>query len=236
MADFVAWNFPTAKQGSNDSGLGSRSDALGEVKTMQPGKTTYQKGNCQENRHVDQRATKVRRDYKERAGGLDRTHAPEVVGDGTNGQVGPFEAALGRFYTGNVLPFVVGAFGEVNEDASKLITKLARLTAKTDFGKSMSPLVSHSRKGGAFPIMQSQFRRALGCMIARGQAQHLLKRRHYARPSAREAYHTAEDNHSKHRSRPKASMSGYARWWQNFIPEGYGLYQQWRNGKNFGSI
>ena len=100
----------------------------------------------------------------------------------------------------------------------------------------MSPLVSHSRKGGAFPIMQSQFRRALGCMIARGQAQHLLKRRHYARPSAREAYHTAEDNHSKHRSRPKASMSGYARWWQNFIPEGYGLYQQWRNGKNFGSI
>ena len=54
--------------------------------------------------------------------------------------------------------------------------------------------------------MQSQFRRALGCMIARGQAQHLLKRRHYARPSAREAYQTAEDNHSKHRSKPKASI------------------------------
>ena len=203
---------------------------------MQPGKTTYQKGNCQENRPVDQRATQVTRNYKRRSKGLDLKYAPEVVGDGTNGQVGPFEAALGTFYTGNVLPIVVGAFGEVNEDASKLITHLARLTAKTDFGKSMSPLVSHSRKGGAFPIMQSQFRRALGCMIARGQAQHLLKRRHYARPSAREAYHTAEDNHSKHRSRPKASMSGYARWWQNFIPEGYGLYQQWRNGKNFGSI
>ena len=63
---------------------------------------------------------------------------------------------LGIFHTGNAFPIVVGAFGEVNEDASKLITKLARLTAKTDFGKSMSPLVSHSRKGGAFPIMQSQ--------------------------------------------------------------------------------
>ena len=157
--------------------------------------------------------------------------------------MGPFEAALGEFYTGNVYPIsiIIGAFGEVNEDANKLIKKLARLTAKTDFGKSMSPLVSHSRrKGGAFPIMQSQFRRALGCMIARGQAQHLLKRRHYARPSAREAYQTAEDNHSKHskhRSKPKASMSGYARWWQNFIPEGYGLYQLvWRNGKNFGSL
>ena len=233
----MAWNLPTATQASNDSGLGSRSDALGEVKTMQPSKGYYQKRNCQENRPVNQRATKVTRDYKKRAAGLDLTHAPEVVGDGTNGQVGPFEAALGTFYTGNVLPIVVGAFGEVNEDASKLITQLACLTAKTDFGKLMSPLVSHSRrKGGAFPIMQSQFRRALGCMIARGQAQHLLKQRHYARPSAREAYQTAEDNHSKHRSRPKASMSGYARWWQNFIPEGYGLYQQWRNGKNFGSI
>ena len=58
----------------------------------------------------------------------------------------------------------------------------------------------HSRKGGAFPIMQSQFRRALGCMIARGQAQHLLKRRHYARPSpsarGKQAYQTAEDKQS----------------------------------------
>ena len=89
-------------------------------------------------------------------------HAPEVVGDGTDGQVGPFEAALGTFYTGNALPFVVGAFGKVNEDASKLITKLARLTAKTDFGKSMLPLHSqHNRKRGAFPIIQFQFKPTL---------------------------------------------------------------------------
>ena len=237
VADFVARDCPTFKQASNDSGLGGRSDILGEVKTMQPSKGSYKKGNCQANPPVTQRASTVRRDYRRRTLGLDRAHASEVVGDGTNGQVGPFEEALGQFHTGNVFPIVAGAFGEVNEDASKLVTNLARLTAQTDFGKSMSPLVSHSRKGGAFPIMLSQFRRALlGCLIARGQAQHLLKRRHYARPSAREAYQTADDNHSKHRSRPKASMSGYARWWQNFIPEGYGLYQQWRNGKNFGSI
>ncbi|EJK71529.1 hypothetical protein THAOC_07019, partial [Thalassiosira oceanica] len=68
----------------------------------------------------------------------------KLSGDGTNGQVGPFETALGEFYTGNVLPVAVGAFSEVNEDASKLITRLARLTAKTDFGKSMSPLVSNT--------------------------------------------------------------------------------------------
>ncbi|EJK58006.1 hypothetical protein THAOC_21901, partial [Thalassiosira oceanica] len=158
-----------------------------------PGKKdSYRKGNCQANPPANQRASNVRRNYRKRTIDLDRAHAPEVVGDGTNGQVGPFEEALKQFHTGNVFPIAAGAFGEVNEDASKLIANLARLTAKTDFGKSMSPLVSHSRKGGAFPIMQSQFRRALGCLIARGQAQHLLKRRHYARPSAREAYQTAE--------------------------------------------
>ena len=54
--------------------------------------------------------------------------------------------------------------------------------AKTDFGNHCRHYDSqHSRKMGAFPIMQPQFRRALGSMIARGQAQHLLKRRHYAR-------------------------------------------------------
>ncbi|EJK74911.1 hypothetical protein THAOC_03383, partial [Thalassiosira oceanica] len=136
-------------QASNDSGLGARTDVLGEVKTLQPSKNSYDKGNCQTNRPVNLRATQAVRSYRRRAAGLDQKYAQEVVGDGTNGQVGPFETALGEFYTGNVLPVAVGAFSEVNEDASKLITRLARLTAKTDFGKSMSPLVSHSRKGGA---------------------------------------------------------------------------------------
>ncbi|EJK59774.1 hypothetical protein THAOC_19965, partial [Thalassiosira oceanica] len=110
------------------------------------------KGNSQVNKPVDLRNNQVKRNYKRRATGLDQKYAPEVVGDGINGQVGPFETALGEFYTVNVFPIVVGAFGEVNEDASKLITKLVRLTAKTDFGKSMSPLVIHNRKGGAFPM------------------------------------------------------------------------------------
>ena len=124
---------------------------MGEVKTIQLGKTSYRKGNCQANPPANQRASNVRRNYRKRTVDLDRAHAPVVVGDGTNGQVGPFEEALGQFHTGNVFPIVAGAFSEVNEDASKLVTNLVRLTAKTDFGKSMSPLVSHSRKGGAFP-------------------------------------------------------------------------------------
>ncbi|EJK43855.1 hypothetical protein THAOC_37660, partial [Thalassiosira oceanica] len=145
VADFVAWDWcPNPNQASNNSGLGSRSDILGGVMTIQPGKSSYQKGNCQANPPTNQRASNVRRNYRKRTLDLDRDHAPEVVGDGTNGQTGPFEEALGQFYTGNVFPIVAGAVGEVNEAASKLVTNLARLTAKTDFGKLMSPLESPS--------------------------------------------------------------------------------------------
>ncbi|EJK64960.1 hypothetical protein THAOC_14248, partial [Thalassiosira oceanica] len=113
----VARDFPVPTQASNDSGLGARTDVLGEVKTLQPSKTSYDKGNCQTNRPVNLRATQAVRSYRRRAAGLDQKYAQEVVGDSTNGQIGPFETALGEFYTGNALPVAVGAFSEVNEDA-----------------------------------------------------------------------------------------------------------------------
>ncbi|EJK47261.1 hypothetical protein THAOC_34031 [Thalassiosira oceanica] len=148
VADFVARDCPTPNQASNDSGLGGRSDILGEVKTIQPGKSSYKKGNCQANPPVNQRASNVRWNYRKRTVDPDRAHAPEVVGDGTNGQVGPTIRG-GPWtipHTGNVFLIVAGAFSEVNEDASKLVTNLARLTAKTDFGKSMSPLAATAGK------------------------------------------------------------------------------------------
>ena len=47
---------------------------------------------------------------------LDLMFATDVVGDGTNGIVGPFETAKGRFYTGRVISLCEGTFGDVNED------------------------------------------------------------------------------------------------------------------------
>ena len=47
--------------------------------------------------------------------------ASDVVGDGTTGITGPFEAAQGRFFTGQVIPLVVGAFGDVNEALEKVL-------------------------------------------------------------------------------------------------------------------
>ncbi|EJK52899.1 hypothetical protein THAOC_27775, partial [Thalassiosira oceanica] len=63
VADFVDRDCPTPTQASNDSGLGGRSDILGEVKTIQPRKSSYQKGNCQANPPTNQLASNVRRNY-----------------------------------------------------------------------------------------------------------------------------------------------------------------------------
>ena len=59
IADIVARDLPTEKQASNDSGHGGRSDMIAEVKTMQPGKNAYEKGNSQDNKPVNQRAKRV---------------------------------------------------------------------------------------------------------------------------------------------------------------------------------
>ena len=50
---------------------------------------------------------------------------------------------------------------------------------------SISPLRNLNKKGGAFAIMLSQFRRALGVTIVRDMANHKLSRLHYVRATAR---------------------------------------------------
>ena len=123
------------------------------------------------------------------------------MGEGDNGIVGPFEAAQGRFIGGQVVPLVVGAFGEVNKDFEKVLKTLAKLAAAGEDGMSISPLRNLDRKGGAYVIMLQQFRRALGVTVVRGMAKHKLSRLHYVRGTAEEAKYTAEANHSNNRWR-----------------------------------
>ena len=50
---------------------------------------------------------------------------------------------------------------------------LAREAALSDFGRTLSPLINTEKKGGAFPMLLQQFRRAVAVGIVRGNA--LLK-------------------------------------------------------------
>ena len=144
------------------------------------------------------------------------------------GIVGPFEAAQRRFYRGQVIPLIFGAFGDINEDADKIIRRLAREAASGDDGMTISPLVNTDRKGGAYPIMLQQFRRIIGVGIVRGQAKHKLARLHYVRETAAEAAaaDVCKTHHSDNKWKP--SQNGRAS-----VPEGYGTFEQFRNGYDF---
>ena len=95
---------------------------------------------------------------------LDEVFASDAVGDGTTGITGPFEAAQGRFFTGQVIPLVVGAFGEVNEALEKVLKRVAKAAAAGTDGLTISPLINdqHRQKGRSFsnhaPAIQTSHR------------------------------------------------------------------------------
>ena len=98
-------------------------------------------------------------------------------------------------------------------------------------GMSVPPLVNTDRKGGVFPIMLHQFKRAVGVAIVRGNANHKLGRLHYVRGMADEAAHACKTTHSDWRY--KTSQRGGSNWYSAHTPEGYATVQQFQNGYNF---
>ena len=75
------------------------------------------------------------------------------------------------------------------------------------------------RKGGAFPIMLQQFRRAIGVAIVRGNAELRRGRLHYVRPTKEEAYHAADSHHSSNKW--KWTGSGKSGWFKGNNDDGY---------------
>ena len=65
--------------------------------------------------------------------------------------MGPFKASQGRFLTGQVIPLVVGALGDVNEALEKVLKQGAKAAAAGTDGLTISPLIINTdRKGGVF--------------------------------------------------------------------------------------
>ena len=90
------------------------------MKAYQPGNTRYDHNHL-DLKPADRRARDITSEYSRKFKKLDRKYAADVVGEGDNGIVGHFEAAQGRFIGGQVVPLVVGAFGEVNKDFEKVL-------------------------------------------------------------------------------------------------------------------
>ena len=173
----------------------------------------------------------IGQEYRKKFKTLDRTCASDIVGDGTNNVVGPFEVAQRRFYRGQVIPLCAGGFWGINKDFEKALKVLAGEAASGTAGLSIFLLANNDRKGGAYPIMLQQFRRVIRVAIACGNARHRLRRLHYVRSTADEAAHTCRRSHSAHRWR--ANQNGRATWLSEHIPEGYDTFEQFQNGHDF---
>ena len=130
--------------------------------------------------------------------------------EAANGTPGAFIQAQTRFKCNGTIPLVGGFWAEVNEDFDKTIRLLARTAAATQEATLISPFSYTDRKGGAFPIMLQQFRRAMGVAIVRGNAQLRRGRLHYVRPSKEEAFHAA----NSHQGNNKWTGSGKNGWFK----------------------
>ena len=230
VPDIHATNFPAGRQTINDSGATMSAEAIFEIKTFTACNTRYDHNNAT-TAPADRRANEVTQEYRRKFKRLDEHFAADIVGDGNDATVGPFEAAQQRFYRGQIIPLCAGWYGDVNEDFEKILRILARQAAASDDGLSVSPLVNTDRKGGAFPIMIQQFRRAIGVAIVSGHAKLKLRRLHYVRATAAEAVHVCNANISENRWRP--SQNGRSSWYSEHIPEGYATFEQFRNGYDF---
>jgi hypothetical protein len=230
VPDIHTYNFPSGRQRINDSGASTTDEAFFEIKTMTACISRYGHVNI-DTTAAERRAKAINVDYHKRFKKLDEVFASDVVGDGTAGITGPFEAAQGRFFTGQVIPLVVGAFGEVNEELEKVLKRVAKAAAAETDGLSISPLINTDRKGGAFRIMHQQFRRAIGCAIIRGQAKLTLGRLHYVRATREEAASVSKSHHSDNRWTP--SQRGRSSWFNDHTAEGYTTFEQFRNGQYY---
>ena len=95
-------------------------------------------------------------------------------------------------------------------------------------GMFISPLVNTDRKGGTYPIILQQFRQAIGVAIVRGNTQHKLASFHYVGATVEEAAATYRAHHRRNKWTP--SQRGRVSWFSEHTPEGYGTFEQFRNG------
>jgi hypothetical protein len=54
---------------------------------------------------------------------LDALFASDIVGDGNNDIIGPFQTAQTQFYNKGVIDLCIGGIGEINEDFNSLSAK-----------------------------------------------------------------------------------------------------------------
>ena len=161
-------------------------------------------------RAVKKRATSCRASYLNRAKKLDEKHA---AGDTSK----PFTSAIkNTFATGNAIPLVSGAIGELNVEGHRLIELLARYVAAIEDNSDITPEDVSSARGNPYNLLLAQFRRAIGCVAIRTAVEEKLRRVHLIRSSKAEANSAAQSGMGNHRCTPNRQSPS---WFNSFRNE-----------------
>ena len=95
------------------------------MKTITACPTRY---NFAQTKAVESRATGIKSEYVRKVKRrIDQVFAPNVTVDGNDGALGPFQNAYNTFCRGGVIPLVIGAYGETNEDFQEVLKVCARM-------------------------------------------------------------------------------------------------------------
>ena len=140
-------------------------------------------------REVDIRAQEVKAEYANRVLLLDQRFSPSESStpdeaSGIPGLQGPFTAAYRHsFFSGGVVPGVIGHFSEVNQELDDLVISLASNAAR----RSCPSASSSSATKSTFSTLVAEYRRVLGMTMTRSNASLKLCRLPYAARTADES-------------------------------------------------
>jgi hypothetical protein len=178
--DFRIHNYKTVKRGF---GIVEQS-LVGEVKTVRVGSNNRYCHSRPSIQAVEKRDKDIRSEYNRKSKKLDEKYS--------NGEK-YFETAIKKFAKGGVMPFVIGAYGEINQEAQTFVSELATFASRHKETARMTPAsFKDAGQKDPFQVILGQFRTILGCMTVKIQAELILQRINYIRSSKIAAETTAK--------------------------------------------
>ena len=155
-------------------------------------------------------------------------YTPDMTGEDGNAP-GPFQTAYRTFCKGGIIPLVIGAYGETNDEFQDLLKVCARMAVARGDAVYNSPIFETEVKGGAYSVTLHLYRRALAGVIARGLSLHKRSRLHFVRGSREEAERVSEEARSHFETGRCSDGNGFS---ARHSRREYGYYEQFRGSRS----
>ena len=137
VPDIIVYNYPSSDRPRRAGRNCSTAPAIFEMKTIAACPTRY---NFAQTKAVESRATGIKSEYVRKVKRVYRVFAPNLTGDNNYGASGPFQNAYNTFCRVGVIPLVIGAYGETNDDFQEVLKVCARMAVARGDAVCNSPI------------------------------------------------------------------------------------------------